>query len=120
VDVLAVSRADLACEQPPEGTAAVAARVAAARAVQRERLAGTTWLTNAELPGARLRGELRLPPSVTQDVDLALDRARLSIRGYDRVLRIAWTICDLAGRTRPDRDDVGQALMLRQRGELAA
>jgi magnesium chelatase family protein len=120
VDVLAVSRADLSAERRPEDTATVAARVATARQVQRERFARTSWVCNGEVSGSWLRGPLKLPPPVTQDVDLALDRARLTIRGYDRVLRIAWTLSDLAGRTRPDRDDVGRALMLRQRGQVAA
>jgi magnesium chelatase family protein len=118
VDVLAVSRADLACTQQPEDSATVSARVALARTAQRDRLAKTSWLCNGEVSGGWLRGRLRLPTAVTQDVDLALDRARLSIRGYDRVLRIAWTLSDLAGRSRPDRDDVGRALMLRQRGQV--
>ena len=120
VEVLAVSRADLSCAEPAENTATVAARVATARAVQRERLAKTAWANNGEVSGGWLRGVLRLPPKVTQDVDLALDQAQLSIRGYDRVLRIAWTVADLAGRSRPDRDDVGRALMLRQRGQGAS
>jgi magnesium chelatase family protein len=120
VEVLAVSRADLVAEGQPEDTATVAARVARARAVQRERLARTPWFCNGEVSGTWLRGPLKLPPAVTQDVDHALDRAQLSIRGYDRVLRIAWSICDLAGRARPDRDDVGRALMLRQRGRVTA
>ncbi|HST85896.1 MAG TPA: YifB family Mg chelatase-like AAA ATPase [Kineosporiaceae bacterium] len=120
VEVFAVSRSDLLAEREPESTATVAARVAAARAVQRERLADTDLVCNGEVSGKILRGGWRLPPAVTQDLDLALDRARLSIRGYDRVLRIAWTLCDLAGRTRPDRDDVGRALMLRQGMRAAA
>jgi magnesium chelatase family protein len=120
VDVLAVSRADLVSDQQPENTATVAARVATARAAQRERLGDTEWVCNGEMPGKLLRGEFKLPPAVTRDLDYALDRARLSIRGYDRILRIAWSIGDLAGRSRPDRNDVGQALMLRTRGELAA
>jgi magnesium chelatase family protein len=119
VQVLAVSRVDLADGQQPEDTATVAARVSMARAAQRDRLAKTVWAYNAEVSGGWLRGTLRLPPTATQDVDLALDRAHLSIRGYDRVLRIAWTLSDLAGRSRPDRDDVGRALMLRQRGQVA-
>jgi magnesium chelatase family protein len=114
VEVFAVSRADLRSEELPESTAVVAARVAQARAVQRERLAGTSWVCNGEVSGRLLREDWKLPAAVTQDLDVALDRSRMSIRGYDRVLRIAWTICDLAGRTRPDRDDVGRALMLRQ------
>lgn len=118
VEVLAVSRADLVREERPENTATVAARVAKARAAQRERLAETDWVCNGEVPSSFLHQEWKLPPAVTKDVDYALDRARLSIRGYDRVLRIAWTISDLAGQTRPNRDDVGRALMLRLRGEM--
>ena len=120
VDVLPVSRADLVSGEPMESTATVAARVARARAAQHERLAGTEWTRNGEVSGGWLRGALRLPAKVTQDVDLALERAHLSIRGYDRVLRVAWSIADLAGRSQPDRDDLGRALMLRQRGSVMA
>ena len=120
VEVQPVSRADLVSREPVESTAVVSARVALARAGQRERLAGTGWACNSEVSGGWLRGALRLPSKVTQDVDLALEKAHLSIRGYDRVLRIAWTLSDLAGRSRPDRDDLGRALSLRQRGQVAA
>jgi magnesium chelatase family protein len=116
VEVLPVSRADLVSREPVESTATVAARVARARAAARERLAGTEWTSNGEVSGGWLRGALRLPSKVTQDVDLALERAQLSIRGYDRVLRVAWSVADLAGRPLPNRDDLGRALMLRQRG----
>jgi len=49
------------------------------------------------------------------DLDRALDRGWLSLRGADRVLRIAWTVADLAGRFAPNREDVGTALALRTR-----
>jgi magnesium chelatase family protein len=119
VEVLAVSRAEMSCAVPPEPTRAVAARVLGARQAQQARLAGTPWSTNGELPGSWLRGPLRLPPAVTADLDRGLDRGSLSIRGYDRVLRAAWTVADLAGLTVPGRDEVGQALVLRQRGQVA-
>jgi magnesium chelatase family protein len=117
VDVLAVSRADLVAGRPAEDTATVAARVAAARAVQRQRLAGTPYTCNAEVPGAVLRERFRLAAAVTQDLAQALERGRLTIRGFDRCLRLAWTLADLGGRDHPERDDVGRALMLRVRGE---
>lgn len=120
VEVRAVSRAEMALDGPPEPTAVVGARVAAARAAQRARYAGTPWTTNAEVPGPWLRGPLRLGRGVTDDLDRALDRGRLSIRGYDRVLKVAWTIADLAGRAGPGRDDVGRALLLRHRARVAA
>jgi magnesium chelatase family protein len=120
VEVQAVSRAQLAEPAMPEATQAVAARVRAARQAQRDRFTGLGWVLNGDVPGAWLRGRWRLAPRITKDLDLALDRGRLSIRGYDRVLRVAWSLSDLAGSERPGRDDVGQALTLRCRGLAAA
>ena len=40
---------------------------------------------------------------------------RISMRAVDKVLRVAWTLADLAGREAPDRDDVDCALTLRAR-----
>jgi magnesium chelatase family protein len=119
VDVLPVSRAAIADQESPETSAVVAERVAAARARARLRLAGTPWVCNGEVPGSWLRRTLRLPPSATRDLDRALDRGWLSARGYDRVLRLAWTEADLAGLERPGLDEVGRALLLRQPGRMA-
>lgn len=105
--------------EPGEGTATVAARVAVARAAASRRLAGTPWRTNAQVPGAWLRDRLGPRRVLMTDLDRALDRGTLSLRGVDRVLRVAWTVADLAGRPAPTRDDVGTALHLRTRGEGA-
>lgn len=115
-----MSLAQMAEPPPPESTATVMSRVRAARAVQADRFAGVSWSVNRDVPGAWLRGRWRLGNRVTHELDVALDRGRLSIRGYDRVLRVAWSLSDLAGRDRPDPDDVGQALHLRCRGMAAA
>jgi magnesium chelatase family protein len=120
VEVAAVSRAELALAGVPETTAVVAARVAAARGAQRSRLRSGGWMTNAEVPGPYLRGPLALPGAVTRDVDRALDGGLLSIRGYDRVLRVAWTEADLDGAAVPERDHVSRALLLRSRERVAA
>jgi magnesium chelatase family protein len=120
VEVLAVSRAEMTSAVVPEPSSAVAARVQVARQTQRARLRGTPWTANAEVPGSWLRGPLRLGRAMTVDLDRGLDRGTLTIRGYDRVLRTAWTIADLEGRATPGRDDVGRALLLRQRGRVPA
>jgi magnesium chelatase family protein len=99
----------------PEPSAVVAARVVAARAAAAERLQGTGWRINADVPGPVLRTRWRLPAGVTSGADLRLDRGELSARGYDRVLRIAWTIADLAGADRPSATDVDEAVSLRSR-----
>jgi magnesium chelatase family protein len=120
VEVAAVSRAEMAAAGAPESSAVVGARIRAARAAAAGRLEGLAWTCNGEVPGTWLRGRWRLPAQVTRDLDFALDRGRLSIRGYDRVLRVAWTLADLGGRATPDRDDVGRALLLRCRGMVVA
>lgn len=116
VEVGPVSRAQLLTAEPAEGTDAVAGRVARARRAQSERLAGTPWTCNGELPGSWLRSHGRLPATSTRLLDRALDRGQVSARGYDRVLRAAWTLADLAGRDRPVVEDVDEALALRLRG----
>jgi magnesium chelatase family protein len=98
-----------------EPSDAVAARVARARGVAAERLRGTGWRINADVPGPQLRTRWRLPASITASADIRLDRGELSARGYDRILRIAWSIGDLAGHDRPTRDDVEEAVALRSR-----
>ena len=114
LEVLPVTRAERSGGQP-ESTATVATRVSAARARARHRLAGTAWTTNAEVPGSWLR---RHTGSGHRDLERALDSGALSLRGLDRVLRVAWTLADLAHRDSPQSQDVGQALLLRTRGQL--
>ena len=119
VEVPAVTRADLALDLPRESTAVVAARVADARATARERLRPLGLACNADLSGQLLRGELALPRPVVADIDRALERGRLTVRGYDRVLRISWTEADLDGAAAPGRDHVARALLLRQLSRVA-
>lgn len=120
VQVPAVTRSALGGEAG-ESSQVVAARVAGARGVQAERWSHEPWSLNSHVPGVRLRrGRWRLPPAVTADLDRALDRGVLTLRGYDRVLRLGWTVADLGGRTVPRRDDLGLALTLRNQGPVAA
>lgn len=108
-----VSLADYADGASSEASSVVAARVAEARAAQRARLGRWSYATNSEVQGRILRGELALSRRVTAPLDRALDRSLVSARGWDRVLRVAWTICDLSGRGSPDADDVVTALGFR-------
>ena len=117
IEVLPVTRADRAAATTGEPSAAVAGRVAAARGAARDRLAGTAWRTNAEVPGTWLR-EHTPRSACHRELDRALDAGALSLRGRDRVLRLAWTLADLRGASAPDASDVGEALLLRTRGRL--
>lgn len=89
-------------------------RVSAARDQAAERLQKTPWQVNAEVSGSWLRSaHARLPRADTAIIDQAFSRGALTGRGYDRVLRLAWTISDLAGRERPGRQEIAHALVLR-------
>jgi len=61
-----------------------------------------------------------LPSHVTATLDKKFDRGDLTMRGYDRVLRLAWTLADLGGRDRPSREDVEGAVLLRRQGRVTA
>ena len=111
IQMLAASRADLrAGPGAAESTAAVAERVAAARERMAARLAGTPWRVNGEVPGHVLRRRWRLPWEVVAEAERLMDRGALTARGVDRVVRVAWTVADLAGRDVPDAGDVRLAL----------
>jgi magnesium chelatase family protein len=115
-----VSLAEFGQASAEEDTASVAVRVRNARGRQLERLTPFGLETNSQVPGRVLRGELRLPPAATRILDHSLERGVLTARGYDRVLRLAWTLADLGHRERPDVNDIGQALGLRQAAAVAA
>lgn len=111
-----VSLAQLSSTDHRETTAQVAQRVRTARELQLARLRPYGLLHNADATGRLLRGPLRLPPGDTALLDRAMSVGGLTARGYDRVLRLAWTVADLSGKERPGTDEVGLALTLRQRG----
>ena len=79
------------------------------------RLASTPWKLNSQVPGFWLRGpQVRLSAVTTASLDRALERGGITMRGYDRVLRVGWTLADLEGADSPSADHVGRALYLRK------
>ncbi|MEV1062123.1 YifB family Mg chelatase-like AAA ATPase [Streptomyces sp. NPDC050263] len=114
VEVDPVSRAELAHRGPGgESTATVADRVRAARERAAARLAGTPWRTNSEVPGRELRSRWHAAVGAMDEAERNLERGVLTVRGLDRVLRVAWTVADLVGHDRPGAMDVALALQLR-------
>jgi magnesium chelatase family protein len=114
VDLPAVTRAAwLDGLAPPEATAAVAGRVRDARAVSARRLAGSGCALNSQVPGRLLRERWPIERSALALAERALERGALSVRGFDRVLRVAWTLADLAGVDRPGAEQVAEALGMR-------
>ncbi|MFL4472488.1 YifB family Mg chelatase-like AAA ATPase [Paeniglutamicibacter sp. MACA_103] len=112
-----LSARELAGRGTCESSAVVAARVREARTAARDRLKRWGICTNAEVPGSILRNELRLLSATLAGLNRATESLRLSARGYDRVLRIAWSIADLNSHACPTADDVDVAIQLRQHGK---
>ena len=96
-----------------EPSAVVAKRVTEARRAAAERWAPHAR-ANGEVPGTLLRhSRFRLPRPIVQPLTEAMDRGRLSARGFDRTVRVAWTVADLDGRSSPDAGDVCEAFEMR-------
>jgi magnesium chelatase family protein len=95
-----------------ESSRTVATRVIQARDRAAHRLRGTPWRLNAEVPGSELRRTWPPAPGSLAAVERSLDRGQISARGVVKVVRVAWTLADLAGRPRPTRDDCDAALGL--------
>ena len=96
-------------------TAQARTRVIAARKRAAARLAATPWRVNSQVPGHWLRGpQARLSGTVTASIDRALERGGITMRGYDRVLRLGWTLADLDSADAPNGDHIGRALYLRK------
>ncbi|MFO1033483.1 MAG: YifB family Mg chelatase-like AAA ATPase [Hyphomicrobiales bacterium] len=118
IELQAVRAADLTLPPPKEKSADVAARVAAARARQRERFAalGQPLLrTNAEADGTLLEEMVKLDVAATSLLRDAAEAMNLSARGYHRVLRVARTIADLDAREAVARIHLAEALGYRQK-----
>jgi magnesium chelatase family protein len=114
VDVNAVSAADLVLPPPTEGSAEVAARVAAARRIQTVRYADHPIRTNAEADGALLEAVATPDEPGRTLLAQASEAMRLSARGYTRILRVARTIADLSGSEGVGRIHIAEALSYRR------
>lgn len=115
VEVDAVSAADLVLPAPSEGSAAVADRVRAARALQTARYAGSAVRTNCEADGEVLQRVATPDEPGRKLLAQAADAMRLTARGYTRVLRVARTIADLGQSEGVGRLHIAEALSYRRR-----
>src|SRR4030081_2077237 len=116
IEVPAVTAADLILPPPAEGSAEVAARVAAARDIQLARYAAAALphvRTNAEAPASMLEKIAQPDAQGTKLLRDASETLRLSGRGYYRVLRVARTLADLDGMEKIGRLHLAEALSYR-------
>ena len=108
-----LSRRELLDEREGEPSSSVRERVALARERQRYRYAGLGVGCNGQLPGPLVRREARLAPQAERLLVEAVEGLGLTGRGFDRALRVARTIADLAGSERVEADHLAEALSYR-------
>jgi magnesium chelatase family protein len=122
IDVARVPFDDMVGKRAGEPSAAIRERVEAARAVQRERYAGTAFHTNAAVAGSAVRRFCTLDVGATELLRTASAKGHLSARALDRIARVARTIADLAGAADVTTSHVAEAIGYRslERRGLAA
>jgi magnesium chelatase family protein len=113
VQLQPVSRREMLYDrQFAESSAVVAQRVAAARERCAARLRGTPWRLNAEVPGSALRRAFTPKPAALASLDRAMELGQVSARGADKIIRVAWSLADLAGTDLPGAEQVNLAIGL--------
>lgn len=122
IEVPAVSANDLTLPPPAEGSADIAERVARARNIQGERYEvmgiSDRVKCNADVDGEALAEVAPLDPEGKEILAQAVDRMRLTARGYHRVLRVARTLADLNGVDNIGKRHIAEALSYRQRKHI--
>ncbi len=115
VEAPAVEFRELGSNAPAEASEAIRQRVMAARETQAARFAGSTTRrrSNSEMTHAQIRRHCALDESSTEMLRHAMEELRLSARAYDRILKVARTIADLAGAERVATAHLGEAIQYR-------
>ena len=113
IEVPPVEYEQLSSKQKGESSAAIRQRVNAARAIQRQRFAGTGVTGNARIPTSRLRDFCPLTDAANGLLRGAFERMGLSARAYDRLLKVARTIADLDGAEVIDTPHIAEAIQYR-------
>ncbi len=114
IEVVPVPFAQLADMRPAEPSAAIRARVTAARKVQEQRFAHEDSIhCNAMMPARLLKKHCRLSAECSALLKTAVERIGLSARAYNRILKVARTIADLEGAADIQPEHVSEAIQYR-------
>ena len=113
VEIVPVSREELSSKEEGERSAVVRERVMRARALQAERFRGTGIYTNTMMSSSMLRRFCPLSEPVRRLLDAAMERLQLSARAYDRIIKVARTIADLAGAADIEPSHISEAITYR-------
>ena len=116
IELEPLSQADLL--RTGESSAAISARVTEARARARARFRNLPWSINSEIPASSLRSDFAPERKALAVLLQALDDEEITVRGFHRIQRVAWSIADLWGEPTPTRAAIDRALALHVREKL--
>ncbi|HEY3210431.1 MAG TPA: YifB family Mg chelatase-like AAA ATPase [Actinomycetota bacterium] len=108
-----LTRTELLGSEPGESSSVIRARVEGARERQRTRMARFPWRCNAQMAGGVARREARMTDRAEALLSAAVEGLTLSGRSFDRALKVARTIADLAGHDRVEAEHMAEALSYR-------
>ena len=114
IEVDAVSVHEINDSDPSEPSAAVAERVCRARNIQLERYRGTGKHCNAQLNNAEVKRFCTPDPDAVRLLNMAVDSLHLSMRAYQRILKVARTIADLSGESVISSVHIAEAVQYRE------
>jgi len=113
IEAPALSINELRTEKPAESSEVIRARVQAARERQLTRFAGTRTTSNARMTHAQIRASCVIDSSLGDLLQQAMEQLSLSARAYDRILKVARTIADLAASDRIEAPHLLEAIQYR-------
>ena len=110
LEVEPVEFSELSDTKAPESSAEIRKRVQAARALQEQRFKGTDITCNSQIPAGHLHEYCPMNDSAKTVIKNAFERLGLSARSYDRILKLARTVADMAGSDSIERTHAAAAL----------
>ena len=113
IEAPALAINDLRSEKPGESSAVIRDRVHTARTVQHTRFIGTKTTANARMTHAQIRKHCAIESALGDLLQQAMEQLSLSARAYDRILKVARTIADLAGAERIEAPHLLEAIQYR-------
>ena len=113
IEAPSLSVAELRSDRLGEGSVAIRQRIQRARAIQRQRYAGTRTHTNSRMSPAQIRRHCAHNAALGDLLEHAMHELTLSARAYDRILKVARTIADLAGAEHIEAPHLLEAIQYR-------
>ena len=113
IEAPALSIAELRNDRPGESSAVIRQRIASARQIQLQRFANSRITANARMSVPQVKSHCAVDAKLGDLLQQAMEQLSLSARAYDRILKVARTIADLAAAERIESNHLLEAIQYR-------